>query len=418
MTVKVLLSAYACAPHAGSDPGIGWNIARELAKTYDVWVITRRDNQPSIEPELERNPVPGLTVIYYDVPYWLRWWKKELRGVQFHYYLWQIGIYGLAKSLHQEIGFDLVHHVTYVKHWGPSFVSLLPIPFIWGPVGGGESTPKSFWGDLSTQGKRYELLRDAIRWIGERDPFVKLTATRSVVALAATRETAQRLSWLGCNNISIEGVAGIPKSDYDLLASLPSPHEQPFRLISIGRLLHWKGFYLGLKAFAKLDQPDAEYWIIGEGPDRKQLEALAQSLSIASRVRFLGRLPREETLRKLSACHALVHPSLHDSGGWVCLEAMAAARPVLCLDMGGPATQVTPDTGFKVAAPDPEQAIVNLATAMTTLANDPALRKQLGRAGQTRIKTVYDWTVKGESLSQIYQQVLPQSSLAEVASAS
>ena len=176
MTSKVLLSAYACAPNAGSDPGIGWNLAKELAKTHDVWVITRRDNELSISAELKQRPISQLHVVYYDIPYWLGWWKKGLRGVQVHYYLWQIGIYALAKALHKEINFNLTHHVTYVKHWGPSFVSLLPIPFVWGPVGGGESAPGSFWRDFSVQGQRYELLRNAVRWMGEQDPFVKLTA--------------------------------------------------------------------------------------------------------------------------------------------------------------------------------------------------------------------------------------------------
>lgn len=410
MTLNILLSAYACAPNAGSDPGIGWNIARELAQNHHVWVITRKDNQPSISAELQQHPIPQLRVVYYDIPYWLGWWKKGLRGVQFHYYLWQIGIYQLANSLHQDIGFDLAHHVTYVKHWGPSFVSLLPIPFVWGPIGGGESTPPAFWQDLDRRGKRYERLRDTVRWIGEHDPFVRLTASRSVIALAATQETAERLSLLGCQNIKIEGVAGIPQSDRQLLAQLPAPPAKAFRLLSIGRLLHWKGFHLGLKAFAQLNQPEAEYWIIGEGPERQQLEALADELDISSQVRFLGRLPREETLNKLGACHALVHPSLHDSGGWVCLEAMAAARPVLCLDMGGPATQVTENTGFKVAASNPEQAVKNLASAMKVLYNDPELCQRMGKLGQTRISNVYDWRVKSQFIENIYQQVLGKSS--------
>ena len=58
------------------------------------------------------------------------------------------------------------------------------------------------------------------------------------------------------------------------------------------------------------------------------------------------------------------------SGGWTCLEAMAAGRPVVCLDLGGPATQVTEETGIKVPAPVPNQAVSGLAEAMTRLARD------------------------------------------------
>lgn len=287
-----------------------------------------------------------------------------------------------------------------------------------GPVGGGESAPDSFWQDFSARGKRYELLRNSVRRIGEQDPFVRMTAARSAIALAATEETAERLSALGCQNVKVEGVAGIPRADWEMLSQLPVPQQKPFRLISIGRLLHWKGFYLGLKAFAQLNQPQAEYWIVGEGPDRQLLERLAESLGIASQVHFWGQLPREETLKKLAACHGLVHPSLHDSGGWVCLEAMAAARPVLCLDIGGPATQVTAETGFKVAAPNPDQAVKNLATAMKSLADNVELRSQLGKAGQVRVKGIYDWSVKSQFIAQTYQNVLAQSAQSKAMSAS
>lgn len=50
---------------------------------------------------------------------------------------------------------------------------------------------------------------------------------------------------------------------------------------------------------------------------------------------------------------------------------MAAGRPVICLDQGGPAMQVTEETGIKVPAPSPEQAVQELATALARLANDP-----------------------------------------------
>ncbi|GAA6615448.1 glycosyltransferase family 4 protein [Scytonema sp. NUACC26] len=405
-SLKILVSAYACKPGQGSDPGIGWNVSRELARQHEVWVITRNDNRFAIETELTKNPVPNLHFVFYDLPTWARLWKRGQRGVYLHYYLWQIGIYSIAKELHCEVGFDIVHHVTYVKHWGPSFLSLLGVPFVWGPVGGGESAPKTFWHDFNARGKVYEILRDVARWLGEKDIFVHLTARRSTVAFAATQETGERLFALGCKRVEICGVAGIPKSDFDSLAALPPAGQKPFRLISIGRLLHWKGFYLGLRAFAKLNLPDAEYWIIGDGPDRSDLETLAKELGISNQVRFWGAQPREKTLSLLGECHALVHPSLHDSGGWVCLEAMAAGRPVICLELGGPATQVTEETGFKVPAPEPEQAVQNLAGAMAHLASNPDLQVNLGQAGQRRVKQVYDWGVKGQYFTQLYEEIL------------
>lgn len=173
----------------------------------------------------------------------------------------------------------------------------------------------------------------------------------------------------------------------------------------MGRLLHWKGFHLGLRAFARANLPDAEYWLLGNGPERERLAAITEELGITSQVKFWGRLPREETLSKLRQCHVLVHPSLHDSGGWVCMEAMATGRPIICLDLGGPATQVTKETGFKIPAHYPEQAVQGLAEAMICLAKDPELRVRMGQAGQKLVGESHSWEAKGQSLAQLYEKI-------------
>ena len=404
--MRVLISAYACRPGWGSEPGVGWNVTRELVKHHEVWLITRADNRPMIEAELLAHPVAQLHVVYYDLPRWARWWKKEQRGVQLHYYLWQVGAYWVARKLHRSVNFDLVHHVTYVRYWSPSFVALLPAPFIWGPVGGGESAPKAFWQDFSLRGKTYETLRDLARWLGEHDPFLQLTAQRTTIALATTEDTAQRLQKLDVSNVQVFSQVGLAKEEITFFAQHTTQNSSQVKFISIGRLLHWKGFHLGLRAFAQAQLPEAEYWIVGDGPEGPQLQVLAEELGIASQVKFWGQLPRDETLCRLGQCHVLVHPSLHDSGGSVCLEAMAVGQPVICLDLGGPATQVIEETGFKVAAHTPEQAVRDLAEAMIRLAKEPELRVRMGQAGQKRVSEVYDWEAKSRFLTQLYQETL------------
>ncbi|MBE9178840.1 glycosyltransferase family 4 protein [Oculatella sp. LEGE 06141] len=409
MSLKVLVSAYACRPGEGSEPGIGWDVVRELAKYHDVWVLTRSNNRPSIEAEISLRPIPGLTFVYLDLPAWARWWKRDQRGVQLHYYLWQVLAYSASQNLHREIHFDLAHHVTYVRYWGPSFVSLLPIPFIWGPVGGGESAPEAFCREFSWRGRTYERMRDLARWLGERDPFVPITAQRSVLARATTEDTARRIRQLGAKTVQVYSQVGLSQAQIDELAVYANGDRPPVRFISIGRLLHWKGFHLGLKAFSQADLPaEAEYWIVGEGPERQRLQALAEQLGIATQVRFLEKLPRPETLETIGQCLALVHPSLHESGGVVCVEAMAAGRPVICLDLGGPAVQVVEGTGFKIPPRNPEQSVQAIAAAMSHLAKDTDLWHQMSQACRKHVSDVYSWTVKGEKLAQLYQDIIDQ----------
>jgi glycosyltransferase involved in cell wall biosynthesis len=243
------------------------------------------------------------------------------------------------------------------------------------------------------------------RWIGECDPFVHLTAQQSALAWATTEDTAKRLRQIGTKNVQVYSQLGLSKDEIAKLANYTITENYPIRFISVGRLLHWKGFHLGLAAFAQLNLADAEYWIIGEGTERKQLERLTEDLNISKRVKFWGNLSREQTWKKIGDCHVLVHPSLHESGGFVCLEAMAAARPVICLDLGGPSVQITQETGIKIPAHNPEQAVQELAKAMTLLGINPELRLRMGQAGQKRVKEDFSWESKGQELAKLYQEI-------------
>ncbi|WP_309733455.1 glycosyltransferase [Chamaesiphon sp. OTE_75_metabat_556] len=404
--MKVLLSAYACEPGRGTEPGVGWNTAWEIAKYQEVWVLTRPDDgREAIEAELQRNPNPNLHFVYFTLPIFGSLWRKGSIAFLIHYYFWQLQAFFVARRLHAEIGFDVAHHVTFVRHSAPSFLTLLPIPLIWGPVGGGESAPAAFWQDFSWRNKVYEVLRIAARWVGERDPFARMTAQHSTIVRATTEDTAIRIRQMGAQQVEIYPEASLTKEE---IVRLTQCDRDPpvVRFISMGRLLHWKGFHLGLRAFAQADLLDAEYLVLGDGPDRQRLEDLAIELGIADRVKFVNRLPRDEALQQLGSCTALVHPSLHDSGGWVCLEAMMAARPVICLNLGGPAIQVTAETGVRVDAPDPDGATRGLAAAMVKLATDPSLCLSMGRAGQRRVKEFYNWESRGPQICQLYEDVV------------
>lgn len=411
--MKILLSAYACEPGRGTELGVGWNTVREVAKYHQVWVLTRPDDgREAIEAELARHPIPNLHFIYFTLPIWGGGWKWGNGAFQIHYYLWQIQAYFVARQLHRQIGFDLIQHVTFVKYSSPSFLSLLPVPFIWGPVGGGESAPKAFWQDFSWQGKVYEILRDFSRRLGELDPFARLTARRSALAWATTEDTARKLSQMGAKNVNVLSQVALLPEEIARLSQRYISSDRPVRFISIGRLLHWKGFHLGLRAFAQADLPsDAEYWVVGDGPEQKRLQILAQELGIISQVKFCPEMSRDRIWQMMADARALVHPSLHESGGFVCLEAMAAGCPVVCLDLGGPAVQVTEATGFKVPAIAPQQAVAGIADAMSRLADDAELSAELGKAGQKRANELFNWANKGQQLVQCYDNILKRQTI-------
>jgi glycosyltransferase involved in cell wall biosynthesis len=406
--LKVLISAYACEPNRGSEPGVGWNIACGLASQHDVWVLTRANNRRVIETELAKHPVQGLHFIYHDLSSWVRFWKRGRRGLHLYYYLWQITARKPILAMHKLERFDIAHHITFASYWLPTCLVFLPIPFIWGPLGGGEDAPLPFWPGMGLFGILYETIRILRRSIAEFDPLIRNAAKRSAHVFATAPRTGLRVEQLGHRQVELMSEVAFVEDAQDLayLLSVPAPPDNCYRFISVGNLNHVKALHLGLQAFARAAINGSEYWIIGDGRDRQKLERLAHRLGIDERVRFFGAQPRNEVLRLLSECHALLHPSLHDSGGWACLEAMAAARPVLCLNLGGPATQVTSETGFRCSASYPTVAVQELSEAMKRIAGNPILHHAMGQAGRKRVCDHY--LIKGriQYFSECYRRAI------------
>lgn len=402
--LNILVSAYACEPDKGSEPGIGWNQVRQTARFHEVWVVTRSNNRAEIEKALALDPMAKVHWIYCDLPRWLIFWKKGMRGARLYYYLWQLNALRLARKHHREIKFDIVHHVTFGNYWQPTFLHFIRAPFMWGPVAGGESAPSNFFRAFGVRGNVYEILRSCARRLAEFDPFVRRAGRRASVAIATTEQTASRLRKLGCANVSVLCGIGMPSGELDELRTIPYRDATPFRALSVGRLLHWKGVAFALRAFGRFHAkfPEAEYWIVGEGPEQKTLESLRRELGLEKVVSFLGQLPREEALAKYFDCDVLLFPSFHESGGWVCLEAMAAGRPVVCLDLGGPGLQVTSETGIKVSAVTPEQVVADISTALERLAADADYRQRLGAGGRSRVERDFSWERKGEHIAALY----------------
>lgn len=405
--MKILLSAYHCEAGRGSEYGIGWGWAEQAARFHEVWVLTLADHRPAIERSLLECPLPNAHFVYLGLPKCTKHFRNGGVGATVCYYAWQIAAYFVARRLHRRNAFDIVHHVTYVCYWRPTFLALLPSPFVWGPVGGGESAPRSFRKSFGLRGRIFEIARDLARMIGERDPFVRHAARKASLGLATTEETARRMRTLGCKPVLVLTQVGLSREDIGYLSTYGFRHSGMFRLISVGRLIHWKGHHLGLRAFAIFQRrvEASEYWIVGDGPERRSLEQLAEELGVADKVKFWGWMPRREALQMLAECDVLVLPSLHESGGYVCSESMAAGRPVICLDLGGPALQVTEDTGIKITVSSPEQAVLDMADAFHELASDPQLLARLGVAAKKRVAEHFDWNVKGLIMAEYYGSV-------------
>lgn len=406
--MKILLSAYACEPGKGSEQGVGWNFAQQLARTHEVWVITRANNQGVIEKAMEDSPNTNLHFSYLDLPPWLSFWKKGVRGLYLYYFLWQFAAYFRARRLHAVTGFHIVHHITFGAIWLPCLVSLLPVPFVWGPLGGFESIPRAFRKEYPLRARVSEALRDVMQWwILNCDPLVRFNCRKASVIIARAKVTAQKLTGRYHNKIFTMLETGIDNDGAILNEPSIQPYLEKIRIVMIGRLIPWKGFSLGIRAFACFSREvtDAHLYIIGTGPEEKSLKEMCSSMGIGNKVIFTGQIPHDEVLGHLKEADIFLLPSLKDAGTWVLFEAMEAGLPVVCFDHAGPGEIVNESCGIKIQATDPETAILDFAQALETLARDRSLRERF-RAGARKRLHDYNWEDKGKAINEIFDEKL------------
>lgn len=154
----------------------------EIAKHNSEIAITRENNQTTIEKYLKENNLSQsdqMKFEYFDLPYWMRFWKKGGRGALLYFYLWQIGI--IFFILRKKIKFDLAHHLNFHNDWTPTFLWLLGKPLVWGPIGHHPVIPKDY---LMRSAGTSAYYLDQIKWRVKKffwsfDPFLKITKWKS-----------------------------------------------------------------------------------------------------------------------------------------------------------------------------------------------------------------------------------------------
>jgi glycosyltransferase involved in cell wall biosynthesis len=400
---RVLISAYSCEPGKGSEPEVGWQWARQMARWHEVTVLTRANNEAAIREGLVRDGAPtGLRFVYHDLPAPLPQWKGRLGVHDLYYRLWQWTAHKVIARLCAETRFDLLHHVTYAGARFPAAIFGHGVPTIWGPVGGFESMPDALLPWKYPRELIAELARNFANAAAIGCGTLGRRGKKATLAIASTDETASALARGGCGG-SILPTVGIQLAEF--LPREPVAQAAPLRLVFAGRLVYWKGVELALRAL-HASGTEAFLDIIGEGRFRRRAEALAVELGMRSRVCFLGQIPRDWMLRKYAGYDVMLYPSIHDTGGFVLLEAMASCVPVICLDCAGPGLIVTDDCGLRVPLGTRDEIIAGLASAIRRYAAEPALRLAHARQARVRVGEAYAWDRKGEAMNAIYEEVL------------
>jgi glycosyltransferase involved in cell wall biosynthesis len=403
--LRVLLSAYACEPHKGSEPLAGWCWSEYLAKICDVAVITRTNNRPLIERALAEMSGPKPTFIFYDPPAWIVELKKWGLPLPLYYIIWQIGAF--RKVSHHLAHYDVLHHVTFNSFLVPGFWWRSHPAVVLGPLGGGMTTPTEFLPVFSRSCWR-EICRTWCVRIGSFNPMLLRSLRFARAVIAANADTKHLLSRIYTGELSSMVDVGIRATQ--VRPTLSTRTSRAFRILWVGSLEPRKAPIFALQAFALCSTHlgHASLDFIGDGPQRKMLETVADTLGLAERIRFRGRLEHDDAVAAFHEADAFLFTSVRDTSGNVLLEAMAAGLPSVVLCHQGAAEITTPETAIRVAPNRPEVVIDGLAEGISTLAGDASLRAKMGQAARQRVLEHFTWEKKAEAMMEIYHRALDQ----------
>ncbi|HEU4948711.1 MAG TPA: glycosyltransferase [Kribbella sp.] len=354
--MKVLISASSCAPGDSRAAGAAWAWCRAAALQHDVWLLTTSESAAAIARELAERPLPGLTVLPLDVP-----WRHRHRWSG---PIWQRHANQEALRLHERHGFAVIHHLT-AGPMGAADAAARPATakVVWGPVGLSTAVPLTLARWLGPAGLVAELVRRAGAAL-VFSLYGRRAARQADLVVAQDNDVAGLLG--RATRVVVEpAVAVRPVSS----AGGPSGRAGATgtrTAVFAGRLVPDKGLLLAISALAR---PAAARWelrVMGDGPEWRRAERLAEHLGVRDRIEFRGEVPRQQILAALLRADALVAPWLQAPAAWTVADALARGCPVVCLDRGAPAALVGPGEG--VVVPWRGDVVAAFAKALGSLA--------------------------------------------------
>ncbi len=324
---------------------------------------------------------PWLWVFERKVRQWLRARRAEGRVFDF---------------AHQILP-QAMRHATPLRHFD--------VPYVIGPLGGGLDTPPGFLAEVGHD-RGVMRLRAVDNWRLRHDPALRASYRGAAMLLGVAPYVHDRLAEAGLGDVPFRAVL---ERGHGTLPELPVRSAVPgqLRLLHVGRTIRTKGLRDTIRAMAQLrDLPGVTLVSAGDGPDLPACKAEAESLGVADRVTFLGRIPREQVDAEYRAADVFCFPSFREPMGGVFFEAMEWGLPVITAARGGPDFIIDDSSGLRLPVETPDQFACAIAEAIRTLADDSARRLALGQGARARLESFGTWDDKAAATLALYREIL------------
>lgn len=408
---KVLIVSENASMMFGGEASLPWHYFTRLrARRVDTWHVVHertRDELLRLAPEAA-DRIHFIPDDRFNVFCWKMGRKlpAQLADITFGYasrIANQLAARKLVRALVREHGIEVVHQPIPVSPREPSLMADVGVPVVMGPMNGNMSYPPA----MDTQ--RRGILRSimsAARSLSEHLHSVMRGKRDAALLLVANERTRKGLP-RHCRGAVVELVENGIDTELWQPGRVHGGAQDGASFLFLGRLVDWKAVDIILEAMQRLPESlNATLDIIGDGPQRLHLEAMAQEMGLTDRVRFHGFLPQADCAERMRKADILLLPSLYECGGAVVLEAMTAGLPVIATAWGGPMDYLDESCGILIEPTSRADLVAGFASAMTDLAGDPARRAAMGQAGRNRALRRFDWDDKISRILSLYASVV------------
>ena len=408
----ILATAYDINPYKGSESGTGWNFILQISRFNKVVAVTRLNNRGNIEKFIRDNgiDVTNISFHYYDLPYFLRFWKRGSRGSFLYYNLWQVGL--VLDVFIKNLKFDFVQHINFHADHVPSFLWVFRKPFIWGPINHNEPIPKQFTTTKLVFVKdRLTFLIKYIRWYC--DPLIYLCSKSATVVIGSNSSVQSRLRIPDdrFHKISTVGTSAPELQEDKVHHDIKLSTAAPFTVISVGRFVPIKSFDISIRAFNDFycsltikERNEVRFILVGDGPLKAELKSVVNSLECCDAVEFIKWIEQQALFDLYQHSAVMVAPS-HEGGGAVIAEAQSYGLPVICFDNFGAGELIDKRSGIVVEQSGYVDSYTTMGSAMISLYRDNHLYSRLRKGSFDNFEKNLSWDSKGDKLNIIYKSI-------------
>ncbi|MEM1069551.1 MAG: glycosyltransferase family 4 protein [Planctomycetota bacterium] len=401
---NVLMIAPGCD---GNDVGESWSCFQWVAgmsRQADVTLLTlRRKHQVAMQQQL-----PHVKVVdWSDLPFVHRFERFNSLAKPGYFHFFVKSRCWIKQQLSSGQRFDLVHQVGPLALRYPSPAAGLGLPLIIGPLAGSIATPEAFKSECG-QSSWYCRFRCVDHWRLRNDPMLRHTYRSADLVIGVAPYVKELLDEVGLRRFALESETGV-------LSVAPESHARrskngSMRLLYVGRLIRTKGLRDVIRAMGQLHDLDSvSLDVAGDGEEWAACNEEANRLGVAERVRFHGKVSRDQVEALYQRSDAFVFPSFREPSGNVVFEAMRNGLPVITTKSGGPGYVVDKHSGVRLNASKPDQLAADLANTIRSLAFDVDRIERLSRGARQRVAEIGLWPAKLDRMGDFYRSVLPPS---------